>query len=182
MSRQGSAAVLPRGDSLPDQANLIRDLMRKELRRGLGCRSRHSERKGSVSSSLSQEGYQSSRSQSVRSYHSPSSLHHSRSSGRRLHCSHAPSCSSHVLGDSSRSPHVSGGSSRSPPSLSRHSLVASPVHVLRRDTPSATVSRAPPSPPPTFITPLGPPPPRTHLVLALCRALLLASYCHSSRR
>ena len=48
MSRQGSAAVLPRGDLRPDQANLIRELIREELRRGLGRRSRRSEREGSV--------------------------------------------------------------------------------------------------------------------------------------
>ena len=42
MSRQGSAAVLSWGDSPPDQANLIRDLIREELRRGLGRHSRAS--------------------------------------------------------------------------------------------------------------------------------------------
>ena len=41
-------------------------------------------------------------------------------------------------------------------SLSRHSLVVSPTHASRRTTPSDTVSRAPPSPPPAFVTPVGP--------------------------
>ena len=44
MTRQGSAAVSPRGDSPTDQANLVRDLIREELRRGLGRCSRRSER------------------------------------------------------------------------------------------------------------------------------------------
>ena len=45
----------PRGDSPTDQAILIRDLIREELRRGLSRRSHRSEREGSVSSSSSQE-------------------------------------------------------------------------------------------------------------------------------
>ena len=36
MTRQGSAAVPPHGDSLTDQANLMRDLIHEELLRGLG--------------------------------------------------------------------------------------------------------------------------------------------------
>ena len=54
LNRQGSAAVPPRGDLPPVQANLIRDLICEVLRRGLGRRSRRSERKGSVSSYSSQ--------------------------------------------------------------------------------------------------------------------------------
>ena len=62
MTRQGSAAVPPREDSPAVQANLIRDLIREELRRGLGCRSHRSQREDSGSSSSSQEGSRSSHS------------------------------------------------------------------------------------------------------------------------
>ena len=138
MTRQGNTVVPTRGDS-------SRDLIHKELRRGLGRRSRRSEREGSVPSS-SQEGSHLSHSSCSRSVsRSPSSSRHSRSSGRRSHRSHAPSCSSHVL----------GGSSPPPLPLLRF-LVASPAHVSRRATPSATISRVPPLPPPTFVMPLGP--------------------------
>ena len=51
-----------------------------------------------MSSSSSQEG-----SRSFRRFRSPSSSHHSRSSGRRSHHSHTPSPSFHVSGGSSRS-------------------------------------------------------------------------------
>ena len=53
-SRQVSPAA-SRGDSQPDQSSLIRDLIHVELRRGLGCRSRCSEREGSSSSSSSED-------------------------------------------------------------------------------------------------------------------------------
>ena len=43
MNRQGSVGVPPREDSLPVQAYLIRDMIREELRRGLGRCSRCSE-------------------------------------------------------------------------------------------------------------------------------------------
>ena len=46
-----------------------------------------------------------------------------------------------------------------PPSLSRLSLVVSPTLAVGRTTLSATVSRAPPSPPLVFVTPVGPAPP-----------------------
>ena len=75
MNRQGRAAVPPRGDSPLDQANLIRDLIREELRRVLGRRGRRSQREGSASSSV-QEGSRSSRSRSSRRSHSPSSWMH----------------------------------------------------------------------------------------------------------
>ena len=84
MIRQGSAAEPPWGDSLPDQANLIRDLIPEELRRGMGRCSRCSEREGSASSS-SQEGSRSSQSHSFR--HCPRAPSHtrcSRSPSRRL--------------------------------------------------------------------------------------------------
>ena len=42
LNRQGNAAMPPRGDSRPDQANLISDHIREKLRRGLGHRSRRS--------------------------------------------------------------------------------------------------------------------------------------------
>ena len=151
MSRQGSAVIPPRGDSPSDQTNLIRDLIREELRRGLGHRSRRSQREDSGSSSSSQEGSRSSRSR--RHSRSPSSRHR-RSPSRRLSPRHAPSRSSHGL----------GGSSCAPPLLSRHSLVVSPTPAVGRITPLATVSRAAPSPPPVFVTLVGPaPPPYTSL-------------------
>ena len=96
-----------------------------------------------MSSSSSQEGSRSSR--SSRSLPSRRSRFRSRHSSR-----------SHTLSHSSL---VSGDSSHAPPSLSRHSLVVSPTHASRRTTPSATISRAPPSPPPAFVTPVGPAPP-----------------------
>ena len=151
MSRQVSAPVPPRGDSPPDKANLIRELMREELRRGLGRRSHCSEREGSVSS-LSQEGSRSSCSCLVRRSRSPSSLCQSRSSSRRLHCSHAPSRSSHVSGGSSHSPaHVS---CRATPRLL---LVERHRRLLLRLSLSMHI-------------------------LAPCRVLLLASCCRSSHR
>ena len=103
-------------------------------------------------SSSSQEGSRSSRSShlgSARCSRSPSSSRRGRSSSRHSSRSHAPS----------RSSHVSGGSSRAPPSLSWHLVVVSPMHASRRTTPSANVNQAPPSPPPTFVTPVGPAPP-----------------------
>ena len=130
MSRQVSTPVPPRGDSQADQATLIRDLIRDELRKGLGHRSHHSQRQGSASSSSSQEGSRSSRSRSVSRSRSPSWSHRSRSHSRRSSCSHAPS----------RSSLASGGSFRAHPSLSRHSLVTSPALTSRRVTPSATVA------------------------------------------
>ena len=104
MTRQCRAVVTSRGDSSTDQANLIRDWIREEMRRGLGRLSRPSEREGSVSSSSSHKGSRSSRSRSVRHSRSLSSLCDSRSSGKRSYCSHAPSHSSHVSGGSSRTP------------------------------------------------------------------------------
>ena len=114
----------------------------------LSCRS---ETQGSASSSSLQEGSHLSFSHSPRRSHSPSlSLsRRSRSSGRCTNSSHAPS----------RSSHISEGSSHSPPMLSRHSSVVPPAHVSCRATPSATISRVPPSPPPTFVTPLASLPP-----------------------
>ena len=102
-----------------------------------------------MSSSSSQEGSRSprsSRSRLVRRSHSPFSSRRSRSHSRRSSRSHAPSRSSHASGGSFRAP---------PPSLSRHSLVTSPALPSRRVAPSATVSHAPSSPPPTFVTPVG---------------------------
>ena len=152
----------PQGDSPADQSSLIRNLIREKLRRGLGCRSRRSEREDSVSSSLSQEGSRSSRSsrsRSVRRSRSPSSSRCSRSRSRCSSRSHAPS----------RSSHVSGGSSRAPPSLSRHSLVFSPIHASRRTTPSATVSQAPHRLLLHSSRRWDPLPLRTRLALARCR-------------
>ena len=77
----------------------------------------------------------------TRRFRSSSSSQRSRSSGRHSHRSHAPSRSSHLSGGSSRSP---------PPMLSRHSSVVPLTHVSRRATPSATIRRALPSPPPTW--------------------------------
>ena len=150
LNRQGSAAVSPQGYSPPGQANLIRDFIREELRRGLGRRDHHSEREDSVSSSSSQEGSRSLHSRLSR-HHSraPSRSRHSRSPSRCLNHSRISSCSSHVLEGSSRS-------LTSSPPLSRHSSVVSPAHAYCRATPSATFSRAPPSPP-LFILPLPPP-------------------------
>ena len=99
-----------------------------------------------MSSSSSQEG---SRSRSSRRSRSPPSSCRSRSRSRRSSRSHTPS----------RSSHVSGGSSRTPPLLSWHYLVVAPTHASRRTNPLATVSRAPPSSPPVFVTPVGPAPP-----------------------
>ena len=85
MTRQGSAAVLPHGDSPAVQASLIRNLIREEVRRGMGHRSRRSEREDSVSSSSSQEGSRSSRtshSRSSRGSRSPSSSRRRRSPSR----------------------------------------------------------------------------------------------------
>ena len=115
MSRQGSVAVLHRGDLPADQSSLIRNIIREKLRRGLGRRIRRSERGNSVSSSSSQEGSRlscSSHSLSNRHSRSPPSSHHSRSPSRRSFHSHAPSCSSRTSGISSRAPHgtkVMGG-------------------------------------------------------------------------
>ena len=133
---------------------LIRDLLHEELRRGLGRHSRRSEREGSVSSSSSQEGSRSSCSHSVRHSRSPSSSRRSRSSSRHSSRSHAPSHSSHV----------SGGSSCHP--------VA--VAALLGGLPSARLARAPLSPPPMFIMPLGPaPPPYTsHQLLLLFPSMM----------
>ena len=102
LSRQGSAVMPPRGDSPPYQAILIRDLIREELRRGLG---RYSERESSVSSSSSQEGCRSMQSQSFR--HRSRALSRSRRSrypSRRSNRSRVLSCSSYMSGGSSHSP------------------------------------------------------------------------------
>ena len=102
-----------------------------------------------------------SHSRLTRRSRSPSSSQRSRSSGRRSHRSHVPS----------RSSHVSGGCSCSPSMLSRHTWVVPLAHVWRRVTPSATVSRVLPSPPPMFVTPLAPlPPPYTSRSGSVSRA------------
>ena len=107
MSRQGNAVVPPYIDSPSDQTSMIREIIRKELRRGMGHRRRRLEREDSGSSSSSQEGsrsFRSSRSHSSRHSHSPSSSRHRRSSSRRSSHSHAPSRSSHCSGGSSHAP------------------------------------------------------------------------------
>ena len=67
MVRQGSASAPPRGDWPADQADLIRTIIREELRRGAGRRSRRSGEEDSGSSPSSQEGHRSSRSSHSRS-------------------------------------------------------------------------------------------------------------------
>ena len=119
--------------------------MQSILYRGVG---RCSEREDSMSSS-SQEGsrsFHSSHSRLSRHFRSPSSSPYHRSSSRRSSRSHAPSRSSHGSGGSSGPPFAAlvGGS---------------PMLASRRTTPSATVSQAPPSPPPVFVMPVGPTPP-----------------------
>ena len=72
-NRQGSLAAPPWGDSPPDQADLIRELIHEELRRGLGRHSHRLEREGSSSTPSSQEGSRSSQSHSFRHRsHAPS--------------------------------------------------------------------------------------------------------------
>ena len=152
--RQASSAA-SRGDSQPDQSSLIREFLREELRRGLGCCGCRSEREGSSSSPSLPEGSRLLCSRSVRDRsRAPSCSRHSRSLSRHGYRSRV----------SSRSSHVTGGSSRSPLVLTCQSPVVPPVHVSRRTTPSCTVSQVPPSLLPLFVTPVAP---------------LYSSVCHS---
>ena len=140
--------VLNRQDSVA-RANLIRDLLRKELCRGLGRRSRRSEREGSVSSSSSQEGSHLSQSRSFRCR----SRAPSRSCG-----SWSPSRRSNIV-VFRPAPPTCQEVALAPPDVSSF-LGGLPDARLTQGHPSATVNQASPSPPPMFILPLAllPPP------------------------
>ena len=139
LSRQASPVGPPLGDSHPVQSSMIRELIREELRRGLGRRSRRSEREGPPAGSLSS--------------HCPLrvSTRHRSSAPSRLFSDRSRDWRSFNVFDSSVISYVSGDQTPSPPRLTFQPPEGPPAFVARRTLPSATVSRAPSSP---FVTPV----------------------------